>query len=527
MASLARRPLHAVAGLLGMALVAACGGGSTSQAPKGQAYDQNATLRVAMAAPPTNLDPALQSVADVMYTSLLYDSLTQLSPDGNKVLPMLATSWNVTDGGKAMVFKLRTDVTFHDGTAFNATAVKANLDRSKTVPGSTVAAALEAISSVDAVDAATVKLNLVPGRGASLPATLATNAGEMLSPKAISAGQNFKVEVGSAGSGPYTLTQYQAGTGATYTRSAKYWDPAYNDRVKTLVITPTSVQASMNGVRAGQYDVGQVPSGPFTAQALDLAKQGAFEASSYTIRGFHIIELNSSKAPLDNLAVRQAIQYGIDRDAIAKDLFKGACVSSYQPFLKGSSAYNTALDTKYQYDAAKATQLLTQSGVKNPQLKIEASPAQQDDAIAVQSQLQKIGFQVQFTPVTQAVVFPNFAAGQSMATIVGIVPGADPGLYVSQYVVGGQNFSRGGDPTQVAKVKALATQADDPSLSDQKRGQVFQQIQQIVTDQVWMVQICNGVQLWLHSPKVANVDATWQGATGALPYFGNLKMKVA
>jgi len=493
-----------------------------SSSPSGSvAVDPDATVRVAWAGPPTNLDPHRQvSPADMPYTSLIYDRLTRMSPDGNRVTPMLAESWTFSPDGKRLELKLRTDVTFHDGTKFTSAVVKANLERGKTVQGTTVAPDLASVSSIETPDEATAVLNL-SGGGAALPVAFATNVGEMVSPKALTDGRDLKLAPGDAGSGAYKITQLRPNEGATFERSEDYWDDSV-PRARTIEVTVSAAAAGINGLRAGQFDLVQVTIGPDTQPTLDGAKGGGYEVYVKDVRGSHTLMLNSAKPPLDNLKLRQAIQFAIDREAIGNQLYQGQCTPSFQPFGAGSPAHNPAVDADYAFDVDKARQLLAESGLSNPTFEIEFGPAHQVTAEAVQAQLTAAGINAQLKPVPQGEVSPRFNGGESAATLTGIVPGADGSTYVGRYVLGGATISRGGDAAQVAQVRALAAEALDPTLSEADRGGKYQQIQGIVAAQAWSVQVCSARQLWAHNAKMVGVDDTMPGIWAALPEFDRL-----
>ena len=524
---LVRRRLHRFLGVattgLVLATATACVSDATpSPSSTNVATDPNATVHIAWAGPPTNLDPQLQvSPADMPYTVLLYDRLTRMSADGNSVEPMLATSWTFSSDGKSLELKLRTDVTFHDGTPFNSAAVKANLERGKNLQGSTVSGDLASITSIDTPDASTVVLGL-NGGGAALPVAFTTNTGEMISPKAIADGRDLRLGPGDAGSGAYTLTELKPGESANFQRSESYWDG--RQRAKALEITVANSASAINGLIAGQFDLVQVTTGADTQRTLDGANQGQYIAYVADVRGSHTLMLNSTKAPLDNLKVRQAISLAIDRDSIGNQLYEGQCVPSYQPFGPGNPAYNPSVDADYKYNLDKAKQLLAESGVANPTVEIEYGPAHQVTAEAVQAQLVKAGINAQLKPVPQADVSPNFNGGESMATITGIVVGADASTFMSRYVIGGANWSRGGDPTLVDEVKTLSSEALNPALSTADRGAKYQQVQKIIADQAWAVQVCSAKQIWAHSAKVVGVDETFPGAWAGLPEFDRLAM---
>src|SRR5262249_1714560 len=153
---------------------------ATGLAATPQKADAEGQLVVAWAGPMTSLDPhRVGNSADQVYLFLMYDRLTRLDTDLT-IKPMLAKSWGFGADGRTLTLQLRDDVTFHDGTPFNAAAVKANLERAKQIDRSTVTNLLASIESIEAVGDYEVRLNLKEGEGGNLPAVLATSAGAMI-----------------------------------------------------------------------------------------------------------------------------------------------------------------------------------------------------------------------------------------------------------------------------------------------------------------------------------------------------------
>ena len=143
---------------------------------------QAATLRVGLQDDPDALDPALSGTYTGRFVfAALCDKLVDISPE-LKIVPQLAEAWEWAPDGKSLTFTLRKNVTFHDGTAFDAAAVKFNIERMKTMPDSKRKAELAPIASVEALAADKVRFNLsepfVP-----LLANLSDRAGMMVSPK--------------------------------------------------------------------------------------------------------------------------------------------------------------------------------------------------------------------------------------------------------------------------------------------------------------------------------------------------------
>src|SRR5258708_34330871 len=166
---------------------------------------QAATLRVAIQDDPDALDPALSGTyAGRFIFAALCDKLVDISPD-LKIVPQLAESWEWAPDGKSIVFTLRKNVTLQDGTAFDAAAVKFNIERMKTMPDSKRKAELAPVATVEVLGADKVKFNLsdpfVP-----LLANLSDRAGMMVSPKA-AAEKAGEFAAAPVCAGPYQFVQ--------------------------------------------------------------------------------------------------------------------------------------------------------------------------------------------------------------------------------------------------------------------------------------------------------------------------------
>src|SRR3546814_2393087 len=137
---------------------------------------------------------------------------------------MLATEWTVAEDGKEVTFTLRDDVTFNDGSAFDAETVKANFERAKSIEGSMVLPALETVDSVEVVSPTEVKFVLNTSNP-ELPAILAGPAGAMISPDAVKNKTDLSLEPGTAGSGPYKVAKFTPSEGVVFSPAdGEKWD---------------------------------------------------------------------------------------------------------------------------------------------------------------------------------------------------------------------------------------------------------------------------------------------------------------
>ena len=499
--------------------------GCSSDANEGGDAPDNgdSSISVAFAGSAASFDPVKQTnPAEYSYMGMIYDSLTRVSADGNEIEPRLATEWSFAEDGTSLELKLRDDVTFHDGTPFNAEAVKANIERGQQTEGSTVAAALSAITGVEVVDDSTVRL-MLKGGGAQLPAMFANTAGMMVSPAAIEEGRDLTLEPGDAGSGPYLISEFKPGESVAYERADEYWDDSVEDRPATMTVALVAETASrMNGVLAGQYDVGQI-TGIDVPQARDLVDSGQVEGYARIARTAFWVFMNTTKPPLDNIKIRQAINYAIDRQAIGESLYSNACHPSYQVYPEGYFAFDPSMEGKYDFDLDEAKKLVSGSGVSNPTITLEVGSlsAYEPAAQALQEQLGKVGIKVNLSPIPQADVFVKITEGTAQAALTGVIGGADPSVWVNNYFLGGADLLRGNEELK-AEVADLASQATVPTADAEQRGELYRQIQNLVSDEAVYAQICSSEHLWIHNDKVENVDENWTGIWTGQPDFAQL-----
>ncbi len=218
------------------------------------------TVTFALEDDPIDFDP-LRSRAfidrNVHYQ--IYDSLVRIDSDG-KIIPWLADKWDIAPDGKSVTFTLRKDVQFHDGTAFDADAVKWNIERYMKTQGSARSGELASVDTVAVVDAATVKFNL-KSPFAPLLANLVDRAGMMVSRKAAEAGgEDFTRKAFKAGTGPFMLTEAVKNDHITLEKNPNWWGKdkdgnklPYLDKITIKPITDGSVRVT--NLRTGDAQV--------------------------------------------------------------------------------------------------------------------------------------------------------------------------------------------------------------------------------------------------------------------------------
>src|SRR5688572_31096115 len=288
---------------LGFALVAATGNAQT--------------LRIGLAEDPDILDPTMARtfVGRIVFAGLC-DKLFDLDEKLN-IVPQLATAYQWSADNKSLEIKLRQGVSFHDGEKMDAQAVKYNLERHKNMKGSTRRGELAVVSSIDAVDPTTVRINL-EAPFAPLLAVLTDRSGMMVSPKAAeAAGEKFGAK--PVCSGPFRFVERIAQDRIVVERFPNYWNKGqiHFDKIVYLPIVDSTVRLA--NLKSGQLDFIE-RAAPSDWPAIQKDKR--FKTSKIVELGYQGIDFNvgksefAAKSPVRDPRVREAFELTLDRQAI-------------------------------------------------------------------------------------------------------------------------------------------------------------------------------------------------------------------
>jgi peptide/nickel transport system substrate-binding protein len=332
--------------------------------------------------------------ADKDFAPPFFDRLIRLGEDG-KYKPALALSWDASADGKAITFKLRQGVTFHDGTPFNAQAVKANLDRLMP-PKATV---LSGITSVDVVDDDTVRLNL-PAYNNLILYHLAINAATLLySPEAVKKNGEDWATTHPVGTGPFLLKDYQPGASLTLVKNPQYWQKGlpYLEGIKISTVPDPMTQ--MMTIKAGQAHAIYDATAEAAAQLRDEGYSMQMAPGSLTAMNFDIRNSEIFSKP----QIRQAIEYAIDKEAICSLPGKGLYIPVYQIVSSDSPDYSKACPPR-RYNPPKARRLLAEAGYPGGfSFKVFVLETQwRDGWVAMQSYLDAVGIKMDINYVNIA-----------------------------------------------------------------------------------------------------------------------------
>jgi peptide/nickel transport system substrate-binding protein len=355
------------------------------------------TLRFGLAEDPDILDPTLARtfVGRIVFAALcdkLFDIDEKLD-----IVPQLATGYEWSADRKALTIKLRKGVTFHDGEKLDAAAVKFNIERHKTMPGSNRRGELAPVMGVDVVDDSTVRLNLT-APFAPLLAQLADRAGMMVSPKAAQA-EGDKFGSKPVCSGPFRFVERVAQDRIVLERYPNYWNKGeiHFDKVVYLPIVDSTVRLA--NLKSGQLDFIERVG---TSDIAALKADSRFKISRITEIGYQGITINVGKSDLAQKnplgrdpRVREAFELALDRDGIAQVAMDGEADVGNQWVAPTNAFYAKNMPVPKR-DVAKAKALLQAAGVSNPSFTLMTPTTSDAQKIAqvVQSMVKEAGFDV-------------------------------------------------------------------------------------------------------------------------------------
>jgi ABC-type transport system substrate-binding protein len=339
-----------------VAAAAATFGGAVLAQPKPRT---GGTITYAAGSATQTLDPQfITDVTTFRAVGTLYEALTRQDENG-KIGPGLALSWSVAPDKRTWTFKLRPGVSFHDGSPCNARAVKFTYDRIlNPATGSPRRSTLSMVESTEAVDDLTFRL-VTKAPFAPLLSQLSAYNVYILSPTHVTKeGANFSKT--ASGTGPFKLQSWQPGEKLVVVRNDKYWgEKAKLDSVVFSVVPEDSARTLL--LLSGQADV--ISELPYV-MVKKLEKLDAVRVLRKPGYRTIYIGMNLSTPPFNDLRVRQAVAYAINKPALVQGVLSG--IGTLGGSLESSVIDGTAKELQpYPYDPAKAKKLLAEAGLPN------------------------------------------------------------------------------------------------------------------------------------------------------------------
>ena len=443
----------------------------------------------------------------------IFDQLVLLSRTGEPQ-PSLAESWSYNADLTEFTMKLRQGVVFHDGSKFNAEAVRINFQQQAAIgtrAGSNIAETAAAIAAVDVVDEFTIRLKL-KSPNAQMPFLLGMQAGMMIAPAGIADGA-FGNTIKPIGAGPYKVRSAESNVHTFTTRHDAYWGgnagrPAALDHHYV-----TDGRARLNAVRSGQANLVLIE-----PRQIAEAKAAGLEVRINEKNSTWDIYMNVARDSTRDLRLRQAMMHALDREAIAGALGYGASTPTAQLFASSSPVYDKALENIYPYDPAKAKKLLAEAGFPNGidvNWLLLNTTEYRPIAEAIQAMWSEVGIRVKFDVVDPS-QFTQFRRGPRGDVLMARWGGRPEPLQVFQEIAGTGGLVNPGGPA-VPEIDQLIAKARGMLPNDPARLPVLRQLARITTEQVSHIGIMTRSNIYAFRPGCVN------GPAGYLP-TGNDRM---
>ncbi len=485
-------------------------------APAAVAQTPPNVLVVGQIAEPKSLDPqAVTAVNDFRILVNLYDGLVRYKDGTLEVEPSLAESWTISEDGKTYTFKLREGVKFHDGTPFNAEAVKFNFDRmlkedhpfADTGPFP-LAFFFSAVEEVTAVDPTTVAFKL-DAPYAPFLSNLAYPTGLIVSPAAVEKhGKDFGRN--PSGTGAYKFAEWEPNAKMVATRNEDYWDGA--PELEAVIFRPiTDANTRIAEMLSGGLDI-MVEVPPDSLQ--QFKSSGDFTVREQAGPHLWFLILNNKEAPFSSKAARQAANYAINKTALVDNILQGTADVAAGPTPPAFAwAYDETLEP-YPYDPEKAKELLKEAGYDGEEVTFyvtEGGSGMLDPVAmgtAIQADLQAVGMNVSIETYEWNTFLGNVNPGlegkADMAEMAWMTNDPDtlPFLALRTEAFpdkGGFNSGYYSNP-KVDKLLEKARQVTDQS----ERAALYKEMQQIVKEDAPWVFVANWKQNAVTAAAVAD-----------------------
>jgi ABC-type transport system substrate-binding protein len=309
---------------------------------------------------PYAVDPALVggSPANNAWMNLLYDNLVRHNADGAS-LPGLATAWSFPDD-HTIELTLRRGVTFQDGSAFDATAVKAGIERNLRAFNPTWSPVFQQLDSIDVIDDHQLRFRLKSPSDYAFFQLFSSHETSIVSPTAVRQERGGFAQH-PVGAGPYRLDNFEADRLVSVRKYANHWEKGSWKLAGIDFVATSTGAASVGALLAGTIDM--IP-------AADASTYDALRGKP-DIKLFAVAAQTSpvyfgmctSVPPFDELKVRQAVAYAIDRDAVTKATVGTQGTPTDLPWTRKSAFYATDVGGRYPFNPNKARALLKAAGL--------------------------------------------------------------------------------------------------------------------------------------------------------------------
>lgn len=432
--------------------------------------------------------------------SQIYDPLMYMNPDGtHDPEPRIAESYEVSEDGLDYTFHLREDVTFHDGTPLTSADVKFSLElyMESEYQGSQVTG----LASVDTPDDYTVICHL---ESAYSPFMLGVCQVNIASKAYYESSQDDFVN-NPVGSGPYKYVGRNNGSNVTLEAYEDYYRGAASIKNVTFDVIPDQSTTAI-ALQTGEVNFATIES----ASIAQLQANDTISIAEVATSGFTYVSMNTEKEPFNNVLVRQAINYAINRENIVAVCYDGEAEVNSNICSKDRFGYSED-QLQYSYDPDKAAELLAEAGIETPYDLGELLVAEKYSNIAtvLQSDLAAVGLNVtigvkEFNSYIGELTSGNYDITALEMTLDGDSQNLEM-AFTTDYI-GTANNARYSDENMDALFAQTRTETDTDA-----RAELFDQILTKAQDEAIYAVICNPLTLFAYNSDLQCPEFPFEG----------------
>lgn len=448
-----------------------------------------------------------------------------------KFAPGLAESWSISEDGKEYTLKLRKDVKFHDGTPFNAEAVKFTFDRimNPETKSQTAISLMGPYDSSEVVDDSTIKIKFKDAYAPFLN-SLSLPYLSPQSPTAVkAAGADYGITT-LVGTGPYMLQSYKPDQEVVLVKNPNYkWGPPemmgdggpFLDKITIRIIPEDNTRSA--ALESGELQFADTLP---TQELKSLSDNHALTILSPVQAGSgHSVMMNVTNPPLDDVKVRQALEWATDKQGLIDTVFNGAFKPACSPMTPNLFGYDPKTCDVYKYDAAKAASLLDEAGWKmNASTGIREKDGKPlklgfyfrgDDnrskemSTFLQSNWKQVGVDLDLQGLERAGYFDAVRAGKHHMQFwweTATDPDVVRILFYSGNADGGTNRNRYVNPEMDKLIDAAAAESNSA-----KRAELYGEIQTKALNEAIMIYLADPLTINGMSSKLKGVTMDWGG----------------
>ena len=458
-------------------LAVSCSKSDGGESPS--SYVQPSLVRLTMPSEPDSLDPYISTASDteaVMHN--VYEGLVLFNEDG-EIIPGLAESWQISDDGLEYTFHLRDDVTFHNGKHFSSEDVSYSYGLlSGLTTGTPLSSRFSIITAIDTPDDYTVTFHLSAANAAFLEATRIAVIPSGYTDSATS----------PVGTGPYKFVEYVPGQRIVLEKNDLYYDSSREGKIERAeVYIMTDESAIVTALQSGQLDMAQV-----TGMDAEILERD-FTIHSNPQNMVCLFALNNAIPPFNDIRVRQAINYAVNKEDIINGAFDGYATrldSNFSPVM--GLYYNSDVENYYPYDPAKAKELLAEAGYERGFSFTITVPANYQQHVStaqiIAEELKAVGIDARLQLVEWGSWLEDvYTNGNYETTVIGLTGKLDPYEILTRFV---SDYSRNFFHYDNSEFDTLIEEAMVES-DESERIRLYKDCQMILTEDAVCVWTCD------------------------------------